>query len=353
MKSIIITLITIALCTFAMCIFIFGRSPLTEKGIPYPPGSLESSSDQGADAEPSAWSTEYEITVPIVTTIIPNSAAPEIFDITAVPKPEADAPETLPHGDGTADASSDITTALKSVSKHAAASTASKEAQSSAAATASDTDNADDPDIVIEDDPSEGVSQKEQLPEIYATAEHKNWRYEIRSLDISDTLPEGITLSDTIQQFGRFDKFDDNGFLIERGDDIGDHLSQDGEYDGYLGKSYCWVTLRFDLTNLTGKDDYINVGDMNLSFGELKKVSYCGRQCYRYEHSVGVGYKNLHDYIDMIPEYMQYYTLHFEPDETKQLIFCYLIEKEYSNETFYLEMNIHNDGKSFDWLKLN
>lgn len=216
----------------------------------------------------------------------------------------------------------------------------------------SDQSKADEGDVVIEDEPIEDGSQDESLPEIYASAEQNGYRYEIRSFEISPTLPDGITLEDTTQSFGYFSAYDENGFLVSQGDSVASHLSESGEYDGYLGKEYVWAVLRFDLTNLGGKDEYINVGNLNLSFGKYKKVKYCGKMQYRYSGSVSVGYMNLHDVMPEIPEYMQYYTLHLDADETKQLVFCYLLEKKYSDEAFYLEMNIHNDGESYDYLKL-
>ena len=170
---------------------------------------------------------------------------------------------------------------------------------------------------------------------------------------ISDVLPEGVLLSDTTQSFGSFDTYDENGLATSRGDSVASHLSENGEYDGYLGKNYVWAVLRFDLTNLSGKDEYITVGDLHLSFGKYKKVSYMGKERYRYEYSIETGYMNVHDAMPEIPADKQYYTLHFDVNETKQLVFCYLLEKKYSDETLYLEMNIHNDGESYDYLKLS
>ena len=170
---------------------------------------------------------------------------------------------------------------------------------------------------------------------------------------ISDVLPEGVLLSDTTQSFGSFDTYDENGLATSRGDSVASHLSENGEYDGYLGKNYVWAVLRFDLTNLSGKDEYITVGDLHLSFGKYKKVSYMGKERYRYEYSIETGYMNMHDVMPDIPKDMQYFTLHFDADETKQLVFCYLIEKKYSDEEFYLEMNIHNDGESYGFLSLS
>lgn len=211
---------------------------------------------------------------------------------------------------------------------------------------------ADEGDVVIEDEPAEDGSPDESLPEICASAEHNGYRYDIRSFEISPALPDGVTLEDTTQSFGYFSTYDENGFLVSQGDSVASHLSESGEYDGYLGKEYVWAVLRFDLTSLGGKDEYINVGGLNLSFGKYKKVKYCGKMRWRYSGFVSVGYMNLHDVMPEIPEYMQYYTLHLDAGETKQLTFCYLIEKKYSDETFYLEMNIHSDGESYDYLKI-
>lgn len=196
-------------------------------------------------------------------------------------------------------------------------------------------------------------SQETEIPDIVKTAEQNGFRYDLREFVVLSTLPQGVSLSDTTQSFGSFDTYDENGFATSRGDSVASHLSENGKYDGYLGKEYVWAVLRFDLTNLSGKGGYINVGDLKLSFGEYKKVRYMGKDRYRYSNSVTVGYMNMHDAMPEIPADKQYYTLYFTANETKQLVFCYLMEKKYSDETFYLEMNIHNDGESYDWLKLN
>lgn len=335
-SSIIIIIISVLLCIILLLIFLSQQTTLFKR---------EARNSQFTPSTANQIITEPdESTVPPMTTTAPETSVTTIPE-TSVELPRTSPPETF---------SSNLTTASEE----------NEEPQTTTASTAGestqDTTVGNEPDTSHEESlPPETVSHTsesedpQQLPEIIETATHNNWQYDLRSLEISDTLPEGILLSDTTQSFSSFDTYDENGFVTSRGDSVASHLSETGEYDGYLGKSYCWVTIRLDLTNLTGQEDWINVGNTNLSFGKLKKVIYCGDECYRYTNSISVGYMNMHDYMEALPEEIQYYMLHFEPDETKELMLCYLIEKKFSDESFYLEMNIHNIDNDFDWFKLN
>lgn len=351
MQKILIAIISLAACALLLLVF------LSQQGIIHKPDEILPPQTLPQETLP-----PLETTLPpeTVTTTISETAEATSPETAAVPETTTDVAE--PPVTTVSEAFAEVTTALETEAVTTAETAESQTyaetvpepvtAESEISLPISETE----PPYVSETSDSTEMSAESEMHEpheIIRTADQSGWRYAIRSFELLDELPQGISLSDTTQAFGSFDTYDESGLAISRGDSVASHLSDSGKYDGYLGKEYVWAVLNFDLTNLTGKDDYIIVGDLHLSFGKFKKVIYMGKERYRYEHSVEIGYMNMHDVMPDIPKDMQYFTLHFDADETKQLVFCYLIEKKYSDEEFYLEMNIHNDGESYGFLSLS
>ena len=187
----------------------------------------------------------------------------------------------------------------------------------------------------------------------YTDSKGNRWRYDLYGIEFSDCLPEGISPSDAVDAYGTIgDVTDESGLVTSHGDRIFDHLSDTGEYDGYLGKSFVWATLRLDLTLESGESEFINLGDTNLCGGNLIEVKYAGVTAKRYEIQSPLGYMNLHDHMEDIPENMQYYMLYVKSGETKELTLCYLIDEQTADGNLYLEQNIHNNGRTYSYFKV-
>lgn len=330
MKKFLVTAICLISCALLLLIFLSQQGIIHRSDENLPPQTL-----------PQETLPPPEITLPPETaaTTLSETAETTSPETAAVPETTTDVSE--PPVTTVSEAFAEGTTALET---EAAAAAETAESQTSAS---SETTPATEPEPIPE--PEQEIIASSD----YTDSKGNRWRYDLYSIEISDCLPEGISLSDAVDAYGTVgDVTNESGLATSRGDRIFDHLSDTGEYDGHLGKSFVWATLRLDLTLESGESEFINLGDTNLCGGKLIEVKYAGATAKRYELQLPLGYMNLHDHMEDIPENMQYYMLYVKSGETKELTLCYLIDEQTADGNLYLEQNIHNNGRTYSYFKV-
>lgn len=186
------------------------------------------------------------------------------------------------------------------------------------------------------------------------------YTFVLRNVNISLTLPDGITIDDmrdgTIAPIG---DYDEDGYLvlhpgedIYKSYDIRDYLDEDGRYNGPTKEGYRWVFVTVDVTNNSDEEitEYSNVficgGDFITSrtytiidaFGvehtetqEVAYYQYSQSACYMSEHTDKENYGGQ-------AEVKKFDNIHFEPNETKTLVLGYAITDHFVYDDLYLQI---------------
>ena len=196
----------------------------------------------------------------------------------------------------------------------------------------------DDDVVVVERSYNERIADGEDvdietyvgIPYTLDSAEH-NYTYVLRSVSVSDTLPEGVSKGSLTEGLG-----------------IADLIDDDGVYIG-AGSGYKWVFVTVDVTN-NGDAEIRNIGNLRLCGGKMRRYNInpdeTAEPVYRdeYEYWEELCYTDDH-YFD----YDRAYELAFGlPGNNYSKEYAEALEKEvlerdgslegYLREKFYYEM---------------
>lgn len=193
------------------------------------------------------------------------------------------------------------------------------------------------------------------------------YTFVLRNVNISPTLPAGITVDELRFSVSGVGDYDEDGFhvLHPNGDiyeiiDIRDCLDSAGRYSGPTKEGYRWVFVTVDITNLSNEEK-VEYSNIDLCGGEhitsrwsnvydpddtdsiletvLQEVDYyeyMQSACYMSEHTDKECY-------DGQAEIKKFDNIHFDPNQTKTLVIGYLITDHYVYDDLYLYIRFLNN----------
>lgn len=181
------------------------------------------------------------------------------------------------------------------------------------------------------------------------------YTFVLRNVNISQTLPDGITVED-LRCIVRVGDYGEDGWADGVGYDVSftDCLDAEGRYSGPTKEGYRWVFVTIDITNNSDeeKTEYSNIdlcgGDHITSVEAYKFESgtdniietytqevdwyvYNQSACYISEHTDSENY-------DGQAEVKKFDNVHFEPNETKTLVIGYAISDHFVYDDLYLQL---------------
>lgn len=181
------------------------------------------------------------------------------------------------------------------------------------------------------------------------------YTFVLRNVNISQTLPDGITVDD-LRCIVMVGDYGEDGWPDGVGYDVSftDCLDAEGRYSGPTKEGYRWVFVTVDITNnsdeekteysnidLCGGDHITSVEAYQFECGtdniigtytqEVDWYVYTQSACYISEHTDSENY-------DGQAEVKKFDNIHFEPNETKTLVIGYAISDHFVYDDLYLQL---------------
>lgn len=197
------------------------------------------------------------------------------------------------------------------------------------------------------------------------------YTFVLRNVNISLTLPKGITVDDLYGPISSVTNYGEDGWACGLGDNYGedgwnrnaygsfsDYLDDEGRYDGPTDEGYRWIFVTVDITNnsdeertegssinlcggnyisgswtYTGVDDYTGEEYTLIQGGEY--YQYEQETCYMSEHTNEESYDGQADVKKLT-------NIHFEPNETKTLVLGYAVSDHFIYDDLYIRLTLLN-----------
>ena len=193
----------------------------------------------------------------------------------------------------------------------------------------------------------------------------------LRNVNISLTLPEGITVDDLYGPISSVTNYGEDGWDCGLGDNYGeegwdrnaygsfrDYLDDEGRYDGPTNEGYRWIFITMDITNNSDEErtegssihlcggNYISgtwpytgidedTGEEYTIIQAAEYYQYEQQTCYMSEHTDKESYDGQADVKKLT-------NIHFEPYETKTLVFGFAVSDHFVYDDLYIRLTLLN-----------